>query len=91
MQDTSCENFFELIKEFLAKEDERRKRENDYNPLLVLNYAYDEVNLHSRMLFFFAEPLVKSRAGEFVFGLVFKKGVKRYKFHFAPNKSVQGI
>ncbi len=69
MQDASCENFFELIKEFLAKEDERRKRDNDYNPLLALNYAYDEVNLHSRMLFSLLNPLSNHGQGSLFLGL----------------------
>lgn len=87
MQDTSCENFFELIKEFLAKEDERRKRENDYNPLLVLNYAYDEVNLHSRMLFSLLNPLSNHGQGSLFLGLFLKKALKDTNFTLPQTKA----
>ena len=63
MPNENYEKFFELIKEFLAKENERKKRENDYNPLLALNYTYDEVNLHSRILFSLLNPLSNHEQG----------------------------
>lgn len=63
MQNENYEKFFELIKEFLAKEDERKKRENDYNPLLVIRSVSDEVRLHSRMLHSLLNPLGKHYQG----------------------------
>ncbi len=44
------EEFFKAYDEFDKKEEERKKRSNDYNPLLVIRSMSDEVGLHSRFL-----------------------------------------
>lgn len=44
------EEFFKAYDEFDKKEEERKKRDNDYNPLLVIRSMSDEVGLHSRFL-----------------------------------------
>lgn len=57
------EQFFESVKDFLTKENERKKRDNDYNPLLVIRSVGDEVRLHSRMLHSLLDPLGKHYQG----------------------------
>ena len=56
MLNKNYEQVFEKFKEFFAKEKERKQRENDYNPLLVIRSASDEVRLHSRMLHSLLDP-----------------------------------
>lgn len=56
MLDKNYEQVFEKFKEFFDKENERKQRENDYNPLLVIRSASDEVRLHSRMLHSLLDP-----------------------------------
>jgi len=80
MKNENYEKFFEEIKEFLAKENERKKRDNDYNPLLALNYAYDEVNLHSRVLFSLLNPLSNHEQGTLFLELFLDKALKNTNF-----------
>lgn len=44
------EEFFRAYDEFSKEERERKKRDNDYNPLLAIRSESDEVGLHSRFL-----------------------------------------
>lgn len=49
------EEFFKAYDEFGKEERERKKRSNDYNPLLVIRKMSDEVGLHSRFLHSFLD------------------------------------
>lgn len=46
----SYERFFSEVGAYLLKEKERKKIDNDYNPLLVIRSQSDEVKLHSRII-----------------------------------------
>lgn len=46
----SYERFFSEVGAYLSKEKERKKIDNDYNPLLVIRHQSDEVKLHSRII-----------------------------------------
>lgn len=50
MSDESYEAFFSEFGAYLSKEKERKKINNDYNPLLVIRSQSDEVRLHSRII-----------------------------------------
>ena len=50
MSDESYEQFFSEFGAYLSKEKERKKIDNDYNPLLVIRSQSDEVRLHSRII-----------------------------------------
>lgn len=50
MSDESYERFFSEFGAYLSKEKERKKIDNDYNPLLVIRSQSDEVRLHSRII-----------------------------------------
>lgn len=80
MPNENYEQFFELIKEFITKENERKKRDNDYNPLLALNYAYDEVNLYSRVLFSLLNPLSNHEQGTLFLKLFLDKVLENTNF-----------
>lgn len=53
--DECYEEFFKAYDEFSKEERERKKRDNDYNPLLVIRSESDEVRLHSRFLHSFLD------------------------------------
>lgn len=46
----SYERFFSEVSAYLSKEKERKKIDNDYNPLLAIRSQNDEVRLHSRII-----------------------------------------
>ena len=46
----SYARFFSEVGTYLSKEKERKKIDNDYNPLLVIHSQSDEVKLHSRII-----------------------------------------
>ncbi len=50
MTDESYAQFFSEFGAYLSKEKERKKIDNDYNPLLVIRSQSDEVRLHSRII-----------------------------------------
>lgn len=50
MSDESYAQFFSEVGAYLSKEKERKKIDNDYNPLLVIRSQSDEVRLHSRII-----------------------------------------
>lgn len=50
MSDKAYERFFSEFGAYLSKEKERKKIDNDYNPLLVIRSQSDEVRLHSRII-----------------------------------------
>ena len=50
MSNESYEAFFSEFGAYLSKEKERKKIDNDYNPLLVIRSQSDEVRLHSRII-----------------------------------------
>lgn len=54
-KDEDYEEFFKAYDEFSKEERERKKRDNDYNPLLVIRSESDEVGLHSRFLHSFLD------------------------------------
>ncbi len=50
MSNESYAQFFSEFGAYLSKEKERKKIDNDYNPLLVIRSQSDEVRLHSRII-----------------------------------------
>lgn len=50
MSDSAYEQFFSDFGAYLSKEKERKKLNNDYNPLLIIRSQSDEVRLHSRII-----------------------------------------